>query len=268
MKTVYEYTSTLSFLKARLGGKNQRKGIKSLLAKSMNCQSSYLSQVLSGKTQLTLEQGSEAADFFQLSGIDKDFFMLLLQKERAGTYKLIQYYQEKIDTLISEKNNLAKRLLNETEDIPLEAMEQYYSSWTYLAVHILTSIPNFNTTKEIGDHLGLTVLKTQSVLEFLVQFDFVKAENGKYSIGSRHLHLEKTNPLNSQHQLNWRLKALENIRSRNTNEIGYAGVFSLSKKDAEKIKEDCIKVIKSNLKIVAPSEEEVMYCSIIDFFEI
>ena len=122
--------------------------------------------------------------------------------------------------------------------------------------------------KDIGDHLGLTLLRTQKVLEFLIQYDFVKIEEDRYQIGSRHIHIEKSNPLNSQHQLNWRLKALENIRSRNTGEIGYAGIFSLSKKDAEKIKEECIKVIKANLKIVAPSAEEVMYCSIIDFFEI
>lgn len=268
MKSIYEFESILAFLKERVGGKEQRRGIKSSLSKAMGCQSSYLSQVLSGKTKLTLEQGSDAADFFQMSELDKDYFMFLLQKERAGNFKLKEFYQKKLNSILVEKNKLSSRLKDQVGEIPQEAIEKYYSSWLFLAVHILTSIPGFRDAKKIGEHLGVPKEQVEQILQFLVQHSFVELKEQKYFIGSRHIHLEKENPLNFQHQLNWRLRALEKVRSKSSKEINYAGVFSLSKEDAEKIKEDCIKLIKSNLKKVAPSKEEVMYCSIIDFFEV
>lgn len=268
MKSIFESTSILEFLKDRVGDKKQRRGLKSTLAKAIGCQASYLSQVLNSQTQLTLEQGSDAADFFQMPELDKDYFMLLLQKERSGHTRLKDFYQKKMDKILNKKNNLSKRLENEITGIPKEAAEKYYSSWHYLAVHILTSIPTFDNTKRISEHLGLTLERTEQILQFLVQFNFVAFAKNKYQIGSRHLHLEKENNLNHQHQLNWRLKALDKTRSKEHSEINYAGIYSLSKKDADAIKENLIKLIKSNLKIVAPSTEEVMYCSIIDFFEV
>lgn len=268
MKTIYEAKSIVDFLLDRVGDTQQRRGVKSSLAKYINCQPSYLSQVLNGRTQLTLEQGTDTADFFQLPELDKDYFMLLLQKERAGHTRLEKYYADKMQKILDKKNNLAQRLKEEAQGISQEAAEKYYSSWHYLAVHILTSIPSFDNTKKISEHLGLTLNKTEQILQFLVQHDFVNLKDNKYIIGSRHIHLEKDNPLNYHHQMNWRLQALDKVKSKDLSEINYAGVYSLSKADADHIKENIIKLIKSNLKIVAPSKEEVMYCTIIDFFEI
>lgn len=268
MKSIFESESILDFITERVGDRTQRRGMKSTLAKAIGCQPSYLSQILKNQTQLTLEQGADAADFFQLPELDKDYFMLLLQKERSGNYRLQSFYQKKMDRVLNKKNNLAQRLKDETKGISEDAAEKYYSSWQYLAIHILTSIPTYDNTKKISEHLGLTIERTEHILQFLVQHNFVEYKDQRYTIGSRHLHLEKENKLNHHHQLNWRLKALDQTRSLETSEINYAGVYSLSKKDAEIIKENIIKLIKNNLKVVAPSVEEVMYCSVIDFFEV
>lgn len=268
MKSVFEFNSILEFLTDRLGSKSQRKGLKSSLCKHMNCQTSHLSQVLSGKTQLTLEQGVSASDFFQLSELDKKYFMLLLQKERAGSYELKEYYDLQLKSCLKEKDKLSERLKEETTSLPHDAKEQYYSNWTYLAVHILTSIPGYDTARSIGARLGLTEYETEQILQFLIQYDFVQSYEGKFIIGSRHLHIEKTDPLNLHHQINWRLKALEKVKSKDSSEINYAAVYSLSKKDAEILKENIVKLIKANLKIVAPSKEETMFCTVIDIFKI
>jgi len=268
MKSIFEFKSTLAFLIDRLGNKNQRRGLKSSLCKRMSCQTSHLSQVLSEKTQLTLEQGVAACEFFQLSELSKKYFMLLLQKERSGSLELREYYVSELENCLKAKDKLSERLKDETESLPDEAKEQYYSNWTYLAVHILTSIPGFDSAKSISSRLGLTEYETEQILQFLEQYDFIKNVDMKYEIGSRHLHIEKSDPLNLHHQINWRLKALEKVKSKNSAEVNYSAVYSLSKKDADVLKENILKLIKSNLKIVAPSKEETMYCTVIDFFKL
>lgn len=268
MKSIFESKNVLEFLKDRLGDPNQRRGIKSNLAQFLGCQASYLSQVLNEQAQMTLEQGADACDFFQLSELDKDYFMLMLQKDRSGNKRLESFYQTKMQKILNKKNNLSRRLEDSAQAISEEAAQKYYSSWHYLAVHILTSIPSFDNVKSISEHLGLNSKKVEQILQFLIQHQFVELKNQRYQIGSRHLHLEKDNVLNYHHQMNWRLHALEKVRSQDTSEINYAVVYSLSKQDAELLKENIIKLIKNNLKVVQPSKEEVMYCNIIDFFQV
>jgi len=267
-KTIFEYNKTTDFIMAKLGSAKQRRGIKSRFAKYISSHSSYLSQVIKGSTQFTLEQGLAITDFFQMEPIAKNYFMLMLQKERAGTVHLQNHYQEKIDLLLTEKSKISERLKNTTEEIPKAAYEKYYSDWYYLAIHILTSIPQFHSAKIISEHLGIPIIKVEEILQFLTRHGFVEQKENRYQIGTRHIHIKKNNKLNLNHQLNWRLKTLEQVKSKNDQNINYAVVYSLSKKDAEKLKEECLKFIKNNLQIVAPSKEEVMYCCILDFYEI
>jgi hypothetical protein len=51
-------------------------------------------------------------------------------------------------------------------------------------------------------------------------------------------------------------------------DIHYSVVYSLSKEDAENLKQKITNLIRANLDIVKASPEEVLYCNTIDFFEV
>jgi uncharacterized protein (TIGR02147 family) len=269
MKSIFEFVTVNSFLKDRLGDSSKRKGLKSSLARRLNTQSSYISQILNDQAKLSLEQAFESTFFFQMNSIESKYFLLMNQFERAGTENLKEFYKKEMQVVWMAKDNLQKRFENESEILPEEAKEQYYSEWIYLATHVLVSIPEFNTPSKIAMKLRATQEKIEHVLQFLVDYNFLDLTNNKYNVGKRSLHLEKNSLHQFRHQLNWRLKAVQQLQNTmDDKNINYAGVYSLSKKDAEQIKENIVRLLKENLKIVAPSKEEVMYCTLIDFFEI
>lgn len=268
MKSIFEFTSVIEFLRYRLGDATKRNGLKSGLAKRLNTQSSYISQILNETAKLSLEQGYEASHYFQMNTLESKYFLLMLQYERAGTEGLREFYKKEMKVVLESKDNFKKRL-EDTESLTEAAKEIYYSEWLFLAIHVLVSIPEYSSADQISNKLGVAIEKVEQALQFLIDYDFISLINNRYAVGKRSVHLEKKSPHQFRHQLNWRLRAIQQIQSTmDDKNLNYAAVYSLSKADAEKIKENIMSLVKTNLQIVAPSKEEVIYCSVIDFFEI
>lgn len=131
---------------------------KAKLAVALNCQPAFVSQVINGNPDFSLEQALRVNSFFQHDGFESQFFMLLVQKMRAGSKELSVFFENQIVKMRKKRYSLAKRL--EASNIIDEKVQaQYYSSWHYAAVHILTSIPQFSSAEKIAEGLGLSIEK-------------------------------------------------------------------------------------------------------------
>jgi hypothetical protein len=109
-KAIFEFKSYKPYLKYETEYGSARRGQKSLLAKALHCQSAYLSQVLNGRAELSFEQAYRVCEFFKLGQDEQDYFLLLVQKDRAGIQDLKNYYQKKIDQLLEKRMDVKKRL--------------------------------------------------------------------------------------------------------------------------------------------------------------
>src|SRR5205823_2044353 len=94
------------------------------------------------------------------------FLILLVNFAREGDRETRLYYQGLIDEQIAQRLVIKNRL-GQAERLTEEDKVTYYSSWHYAAVHILVSVPGFQTRAAIAAHLGLTSVKTGEILEFL-----------------------------------------------------------------------------------------------------
>jgi transcriptional regulator with XRE-family HTH domain len=97
-------------LLAAAGGKAMRRGTKAQLAEAAECQSTYISQVLHGKAQLSPEQAERIARYLKLGKEETNFFMLLVHKERAGSKELKNYYLTQIEERVVQRMNVVNRL--------------------------------------------------------------------------------------------------------------------------------------------------------------
>ena len=77
-KTVFDFESYKTYLNGRVGGPRQRRGIKSLMAKTHKCQPTYVSQVLNGSADFSSEQAEVLNRFFGHSREESVFFLLLI----------------------------------------------------------------------------------------------------------------------------------------------------------------------------------------------
>ncbi len=93
-------------------------------------------------------------------------------------------------------------------------------------------------------------------------------ETESYSVGNTYTHIGSKSSLIQQHHYNWRMKSLESIANKPNEGLHYSGLFSLSREDAKILKQNFMQLIDNHIEILKPSREEVMFCQVIDFFEV
>jgi uncharacterized protein (TIGR02147 family) len=233
----------------------KQRGMQTKLARHMNCQSSYINQVIKGKLNLSLEQAIIVADFLQLTNDQSHYFMLLVQFERAGSKILGEYYKKQIQ-MIKEDQKTVSSQIKGNKDFDLETKIRYYSSWIYAAIHILTSVPDFQTPILISQKLGISLKITKEVLNFLLKSNLVKRDHEKWVITNTRMHLRQNDPLIVQHHFNWREQAMNRISLNQEDDLHYSLIFSISKQDYQLIRTKLLEFIKEIETIYGPSPEE------------
>lgn len=264
MINIFEFKSYQNYLEIKLAS---QRGLKSGASEYVGIQTSYLSRVLQKQAHLSLEQSYSLNLYLNHDQQESEFFLLLVQMNRAGTKDLESYFQKKIDEIIKTRQQLKSRIDVKEEMTPLD-QARYYSHWLYSALHILCSIPNFKNRESIYKLLDLPPEFINQALEFLVSSGLLQKTDGQYELGPRHLHLPNDSPYILQHHSNWRNQCLKQLDYHQPDNFHYSGVFSLSEKDAKLLRERMLLLVQENLKTIAPSKEEVLYCSLFDFFKI
>jgi uncharacterized protein (TIGR02147 family) len=262
---VFNFDSAIDYIQARIEEKGH--GYKAVVAKAVNCQSAYVSRVLSGQAHFSLEQAERLSDLFSHGEPEAHYFLTLLQRDRAGTRELRKYFEKIIDGLKAARANIKNRVPTISE-ISDEERRTYYSSWMFGAVYVMTSIPEFQAPLAIAERLSVPRKKVLEILEFLVSIGLVKQEQGRYAVTGSNLHLAKDSPYITKHHLNWRIKALSAVEINNPEDLHYSVVMSLSKNDQGLIKAKLIDMIEEMHLILPDSKEEGAQVLCLDLFNL
>ena len=257
--------SYVSVMKAKMAEDKRRWGKITQMAAAGQCQRSHLSRVLSEEVHLTLEQGDALCEFWQFSETESEYFLSLVEFARAGTKNLRLRMERKLKRIRKEQEDLAIRLNQATigsEDKKII----YYSNWYWSALHILVSIPRYQTTESLAERISMPVEFTKYALENLEKFGLIRNEKGRWAFTSDTIHLPKKSPLISLHHNNWRQRAVVDSQNYFSDGIHYTVVQSISKSDYEKIKQILLNTIDQYAKVAGPSEEEELVCFACDFF--
>ncbi|MGE3683672.1 MAG: TIGR02147 family protein [Bdellovibrionales bacterium] len=267
MKTVYEFRDYKRYLSAVLAGTRKRSGLRSKLALHLGCQTAHVSQVLNGHTHFSVEQAFKINAFLGHDREEAHFFVLMVNKDRAGTLELRDYYQQQLNEIL-HRRFIIKNRVSSTREVPYEHQGRYYSNWYYLAIHIALSIPELQSKEALAQYFHLPLNIVAESLEFLMSIGLAEFKSGRYVMGPCHVHLGHDSDNINKHHFNWRVQAMDSLARMNPDDLHYSVVFSLSCEDVGKLKDRIIEVIRANLKDVAPSKEEVVYCTCIDFFSL
>lgn len=267
MKSIFQFSDYKTYLESQLGGKRERRGLRAKLAAFVGCQTAHVSQVLNGGSQFTIEQAFKINGFLKHDEEESHFFLLLLQKSRAGTIEVQRYFSQQIQDILTHRS-LIKNRLEKIKEIPTEHHARYYSSWHYLAIHVAISIPGLQTKEALSEHFRLPLVMVNEALHFLCSIGLAEQIGGRYHTGRLNIHLGNDSDNINKHHTNWRVQAMESLGRAVAEDIHYSVVFSLSVADSKKLRDRLLEVIKANLRDVGPSKEETMYCTCIDFFEL
>lgn len=263
---IFEFENYKKFVNFALSQRPKRgRGQYRRLAEALRLSSVAVSQIFKGERDLSLEQAFAAARFLLLSKEETEFFLLLVQKARAGSKDLENYFSEKIREAQALQQKLASHV--EKEAFPEEAKSIFYSNWFYSAVRIATSIPELKSVDALAAHFQLPREKVEAIVTFLLRHQLcVQGEEG-LAMGPQSTMLPADSPFINNHRRNWRLKGLE-LMGSSTEELFYSGVVSLSQQDVKKLRQRYVDLIAETVKLVKDSPGEELYCMNLDWFEI
>jgi uncharacterized protein (TIGR02147 family) len=266
--STFEFQDYREFLRALAGPKGTRHGVRQSMARAIPVHSSYLTKVLDGGANLSLEQGLKLAGHLGLDAEETEYFLLLLQQARAGTRELGQHFLGKLEAIRSRRLQLKERVpIRKT--LSREDQSQYYSSWRFAAVHMALTVPALRTRAALARFLGLSEESVAGTLEFLVSAGLAEREGGQFLPGRTLLHLEGDSPNIFKHHVNWRTRALAALDEPRERDLHYSAVMSLSRAAADELREKLVRAVRECIAHAAEaSPEEEVFGFTVDWFNL
>lgn len=243
------------------------RGFITQLASAAPCQRSYLSKVLSGSIHITTDQAFNISKFLNHTELESQYFFTLVERERASTKTYGDHLKNRLKKLKQDHDDLSKRL-NRTVVDQSDKEAFYYSSFIPCLLHILTSIPEYQTLERISRATHLPETLVEQILSELEKHHFIRKENNHYIFVGHSLHVSRSSPYVLFHHQNWRNQAMQFAQRKNSDNIHYTNIQSMSLKAFEKIRMDLLASIQRTAEISGPSKEEIMVCLLADLFVI
>lgn len=265
-KTIFDYVNYKDYINERImDSPSKGRGIKLKISEFLKCQTAFISQVLNGDPNFSLEQAVKLNNFFEHTREEARYFLLLIQLLRAGSSGLQEFFKLEMKEILDKRSDLKNRL-----DIKnsLKKFDQqvYYSNWLYACIHMMVAIPEFQTPQAMSRHLNLPREKVMEVITFLEETGLIQRKGAHYEIGITKIHLSKDSPQIQRHHTNWRMQAIRSIDINESADLHYSTVVSMSRTDTPKVKEILIKAIEECRSVIRDSKEEKIQSICIDFF--
>lgn len=223
-----------------------------------------ISQVFSGEKDLTTEQAILTSKFLGFSDHEVDYFLLLVQRDRAGHFKLKNYYQEKILEIRQKVVHLKAHIKNSKtlDDI---TKQKYYSDWKYSAFRVSCARDDINTTFDIAKYFRLDEVEVRGKCAFLLEHGLLNEVGGKLEIGESTIFIDKSSPMINSHRKNWRIAGFDKMSVEEN--LFYVSPMCISKNLVDKTKQKLLALIKELHEEIPKEEGEELICFNIDLFK-
>lgn len=260
---LFEHQSYKAYLKGLVEARGR--GEKSRLAQSARCHLAYVHQVLQGAAHFSFEQAELINTYLAHTDEESEFFLLLVSYERAGSDSLRRRYERKINAVITARTQLDHRLKNR-KILPEEQQAVYYSAWYYSAIHVLITIPEFQTKEALTERLRLRPKEVGAALEALTEMGLARKSGARYLAGDVTLHLKADSPWIPRHHASWRIQTIQNLEQRDPMDLHYTSVVSMAPGDLPRVRKILVDAIEEVRKVVRDSKEEDLVCYAVDCF--
>lgn len=267
LKTIFETKNYRDYLRSYVHSLPQKgRGQMTKIAQALNINTSLLSQIMSGSREFSIEQALALSTFLEQTPLERDYFLLLVQKERAGTFDLRQHLQEKLDLLKTEAQNLSKRVTFQ-KHLSSEDQTIFYSHWLYSAVHLYCSISADGVTLEdIETRFNIKRGRAAEITQFLLRVGLCLEKKGRYLIEIQSTYLEFGSPYLVQHHSNWRLRAINKATTLTQFEMMFSGQVSISKENFQILREKLAQFLSDASEVAKHSASEDLAVLNIDWF--
>lgn len=265
MLPAFHFASYRAFLVARL--KHQGRGALARIADHLKIHPSLVTKILKGRLDFTPDQAFALGEYLGLPPAEQEYFLTLVDVERAGSPRRRSWLKGKAAKL---KEEATRAVEPGRETAPLSDRNQFifYSHWYYSATRLLTSVPGHNSSERIAERLGLPHALIEEVLTFLLSTGLCTQMGGKLELGVRDTRIDASSPMIDRHLSNWRMKGLEKIpRSAPAqNEIFYSGPMAIHHDLRPRVRALVLELIEAVDRLRSERPPDDLACLNVDWF--
>lgn len=233
------------------------------LANHLRVHTTFISQVFSGSKDLSAEQGFKTAEFLGLDTNQSEYFLALIELERATFEPLRERIRARMD-IMCRQNQMVTSRIKPTKELSDDVKARFYSSWHFAAIRLATDIPDLRTADAIARHFNMPILVVEETLQFLCAQNLVVQDGKTFKLGTSRTHIDQYSPFTPAHHRNWRLKSMERHPTLRSNELAFSAPMTLSHEDLDIIRADLLNLIQGVAHRVKDSSSEVVACLNID----
>ncbi|MGK5082711.1 TIGR02147 family protein [Bdellovibrionota bacterium FG-1] len=266
-QSVFSFSDYKQFLCHYVDVHKKERGSIRRMAEAAGCQRSYMSQVLGTHVHLTREQAWGLCSLFGFKDLESQYFMVLIDLARAGSKKYRENLESQRKMLKQRSEDLSERTTRkriESEDFAME----YYSAWYWSAIHILVSIPGFQTVKSIAAKLFLDEKTVENSLKRLAVMKLVTQEKDRWCFRQESIHVPKDSPYVVFHHRNWRDRSVLSSQASDHEGIHYTMVQSVSRDVLPRVRQLFLDAIEQANRIAGPSAPQELVAINCDIFSV
>lgn len=246
------------------GGRGQAKKLADFLGVS----SVVVSQTLNGQRDWSAENAFGVTQFLKLSPVEAQYFMKLVEYNKAGNHELKAFILTELKHIQREGKKVKSRY-NKTLELNDDDKFEFYSEKFYSAIRMASSLPTINSVEDFANYFNIPLDKTEEILSFLLSRKLCEEKNGQIERGPQHTFLPTSSPYIKNHHRNWRIHSLERVDLLDhDNELMYTAPMSLSRDAYQKLRENLLQVIKDTVKLIGPTDDEMIACLNIDLIKL
>ena len=268
MIQLFDYNDCRKYLKAAIEQATESGyGVQSKLARALGCQASHISKVLGGSAQLSLEQADLVNEFFDHTPEQSDYFIFLVEHDRASTTRLKTHFRRHLDRLREQHVNMKERF-KVKDHLSEQDQARFYSHWYFGAIHAALSIESLRTSEAVARHFHIPKKRVLEVLRFFEETGMAVKTGDQYLQAMNKTHLGKDSYLISKHHANWRMQAVRSIENNLETDLHYSAITTLSKEDMFRIKANLVRAVEEANAVIRDSKEEIICGFCLDFFQV
>lgn len=262
---IFDFLSYRPYLKQRLEAEGKKSGLKRRASEALSVHTTFISQVVLGKADLSLDQGERMNAFLGHTDEESEFFLDLIIIERASEAGLKKRFEARLAKNRLDYQQIQKRLESPRE-LAATYQEKFYSSHLYGLLHVLASIPRYQTLEALSSITGDSKEIISEAVGFLTSIGLLATAKGRIIPGEQHIHLGRQSKNIWRHHANWRMATLQKLSFSEPSDLHYSLAFSCSRQDAAKLRESLLKQLKAMSDVIGTSPEEDAYVYCFDLF--
>ncbi|MCX6123168.1 MAG: hypothetical protein NTV34_00210, partial [Proteobacteria bacterium] len=212
MITVYESESYRAFLDSQLRSSPdsiRRHGVQEL-SEALRCHPTFITKVLAGKAEFSLEQAHTICEWLSLSDEDSEFFLDLVCRDRATNPRLRRRYEVRLSRARDAKTRMSQRIQQSLQTSP-ELLQLYYKSWLPQTLHVASQIAGLQELSVLALKLGVETDYLRQIAQELESAGIIKFKNDCVESLVDGVHLPGASPLVNHFHASWRSKVMNDL---------------------------------------------------------